>query len=576
MNPNRFKLNEMRAAAFEALRPVERRPLSEYIESALCLPSGLSAVPGPIKLWSFQRGLADAMTDELIERVTVIKGARLGYSTLLAGVVAFYCKIDPASILCVLPTDDDSRNFVVTQIESVFATSPALQDAIPVTRTGPFGDFSTMKFRRFPGGSLRVVSARSPRNLRAHTARVLIVDEADACTDTEEGSAILLAEKRTLSFGNRKIICGSSPTTTTGSYVAAAYENGDQRVFECPCPSCNTFHEIRWGDVRWPEGRPQEAAWCCPDCGVLHGEEYKHGMVEAGRWRATAPFNGHASFRLSCLIAPHPPAAWPKLAEEFLVARRRPETLRVFVNTVLGETWNDDDNDGPQPHELQALAEPISLENIPEEVIYVASGADVQGDRTELSTLGFTEADEWLVLDHRVIFGEPLRDEVWSDLADVLRERYPHPLGSTIGRDAVAIDASDGNTTNRVLSFAAGHRHLRVIPVKGAAGSRQPLTPTASKRSRALMIMGVDPLKTRLFDRLARRSGIRFSHALPLAYYEQLTSERPVVRYSRGQPHRIYERYPGKLAEALDCFVMALAARSAIATSPARRGAELN
>ena len=231
------RLNEIRFRTLEALRPVEIRPLSEFIESIIQLPSGLSAVPGPIKLWNFQKAIADAMTDPAIERVSVIKGARLGYSTLLAGVVAHFVKADPTSLLAVVPTDDDARNFVLNQIESVFSNSPELRDTIPITRSGMFNSYDTLRYRRFAGGSLRIVSARAPRNLRSHSARVLIVDEADAFEDTVEGAAIPLAEKRTLSFADRKIIIGSTPTTTLTSYVAAAYENSDQRIYECPCPS---------------------------------------------------------------------------------------------------------------------------------------------------------------------------------------------------------------------------------------------------------------------------------------------------------------------------------------------------
>ncbi len=518
------------------------------------------------------------MIDSAYERVTVIKGARLGYSSLLVAAIAHYIRNDPTSILAVLPTDDDTRNFIVSQIEPTFDASPALRGAIAEIHRGAqgLGNHDTMRHRRFPGGSLRVVSARSPRNLRSHSARVIVIDESDAMAMTEEGSPILLAERRSLSFGNRKIIIGSSPTTTTTSYVAAAYENSDKRVFQCMCPSCSAFSEVLWRDIRWPEGRPEKAEWLCPKCGVLHGDEFKQIMVEKGRWRATAPHvKGHAGFKINCLVAQHPPAAWGNLAREF-VAARRPEDLKVFTTTILGEPWSDDDDSGPQPHELQTLAEPINLENIPLETLFLSSGVDIQGDRIEVSTVGYTESDEWLVLNHQVIFGDPMRDEVWRDLAEILAERYNHPLGGTIGRDATCIDASDGNTTNRVLSFCAGHRHLRVIPIKGAAGSRTALTPTASKRSRSLMICGIDPLKTRLFDRLAKRTGIRFSNELPLVYYEQLTAEHSVIRYSRGQPHRVFERYAGRLAETLDCFIYSLAARSAVTIPTPRREAELS
>jgi phage terminase large subunit GpA-like protein len=576
MTPVRKALSEIRRSTLGVFRPAEQLPLSEWIERNIWLPSGLSAVPGPIALWKFQRELADAMIDPNIEKITVLKGSRLGYTSLLVGAIAHFIKNDPASILVVVPTDDDVRNFVVGQLESTFEASPTLKNVLPNPHSGG-KDRDTLKYRRGAGWSFRCVSARSPRNLRAHAARIVITDETDAFEVTVEGEAVALASKRSLTFPNRKLINGSSPTTESGSYVAAAFEQSDMRVFECRCQQCGDYHELKWAQIQWPEGKPREACWICDSCGGVHTDEQKPAMVAQGRWRALAPHvKGHAGFRLNCLIAPFAPASWGRLAEEFVQAKRKPETLRVFVNTILAETWREEDDGGPQPHELQSLAEPMSLADIPEEVIYLASGADIQGDRIELSTWGFTEDDEWLVLDHRQLFGDPLRDDaVWSDLADVLRERHPHPLGGTIGRDATCVDASDGNTTNRVLSFCAGHRHLRCIPIKGASGSRPPLTPTASKRSRALMIAGIDPLKSRLYDRLAKRTGIRFSDALPLAYYEQLTAERPVVRYARGQPTRIWERYAGRLAEALDCAIYTLAARSAVAVNPARRGAEL-
>jgi phage terminase large subunit GpA-like protein len=51
----------------------------------------------------------------LIERVTVIKSARIGYTTILVGALANYVHNDPSSLMCLLPVKDDARNFVVSQ-----------------------------------------------------------------------------------------------------------------------------------------------------------------------------------------------------------------------------------------------------------------------------------------------------------------------------------------------------------------------------------------------------------------------------------------------------------------------------
>jgi len=119
---------------------------------------------------------------------------------------------------------------------------PSLRGLADVRHRGL--DRNTLLSRRFPGGSLKIVAAKAPRNLRRHTARVLIVDEADAMEAGVEGNPIRLGERRTLSFPNRKIIVGSTPIFEDVSPVIRAYAASDARVFEVPCASCGTFVEI--------------------------------------------------------------------------------------------------------------------------------------------------------------------------------------------------------------------------------------------------------------------------------------------------------------------------------------------
>ena len=64
-----------------------------------------------------------------------------------------------------------------------------------------------------------------------------------------EGAPILLAEKRTLSFADRKIVVGSTPLIEETSTVLRSYGASDQRVFEVPCPSCGGFTEVLWQHI---------------------------------------------------------------------------------------------------------------------------------------------------------------------------------------------------------------------------------------------------------------------------------------------------------------------------------------
>ena len=69
---------------------------------------------------------------------------------------------------------------------------------------------------------------------------------------------------------------------------------------------------------------------------------------------------------------------------------------------------------------------------------------------------------------------------------------------------------------------------------------------------------------------------MRFSQTLEPYYFEQLTCERLVIRYQRGQPVRRFERIPGRRAEALDCLVYAHAARAGLQISLDARENELS
>ena len=373
-------LAEMRCLAFAALVPPPQIPLSEWIEAQVRLPEGLCACPGPMRLYPYQREIADCIGNPEIERVTLQKAARIGFSALLAAAIGSYCINDPSPILAVQPTQDDCRDFVVSDLEPMFKASTALAGIFgDEARTGQRGKTrNTVLSRQFPGGSLKIVPSKSPRNLRRHTARILCIDEADAMPDGPEGSPIELVIKRTLTFSDRKIILGSTPIDEETSNVCEAYAASDQRVFECPCPACGVFCEILWRHVEWEPNLPETAAYRCEACHTLIGDQYKPAMVEAGRWRALAPHvKGHAGFRLNALVSLLHNARWGVLAAEFLRAKNLPELLQVFVNTVLAEPWRNV-GDLIDEGSLQSRAEDFSLSKIPAEVLCITCGADIQ------------------------------------------------------------------------------------------------------------------------------------------------------------------------------------------------------
>ena len=122
---------DVRRRALASLLPPQRLPLSEWIEGNVVLPHGTTAMPGSMRLYPYQRGLADSIGDPTVERVTIVKAA-VGFTSLLTGALGHYVANEPAPILVLLPTESDCRDYVVSDVEPMFAASPALRGALSV------------------------------------------------------------------------------------------------------------------------------------------------------------------------------------------------------------------------------------------------------------------------------------------------------------------------------------------------------------------------------------------------------------------------------------------------------------
>ena len=87
------------------------------------------ALPGRVRLYPYHRSIADAITDPALERITMVKAARVGFTTLLTGAVGSYVVNEPSPILALLPTVDDCRDYMVVDAKPIFEVPSALRPA---------------------------------------------------------------------------------------------------------------------------------------------------------------------------------------------------------------------------------------------------------------------------------------------------------------------------------------------------------------------------------------------------------------------------------------------------------------
>jgi phage terminase large subunit GpA-like protein len=603
-------------ATWTAWRPAPRLMLSAWAEQNIILPEAQSARPGRFRNWPYMSEILDSIGDPLCERVTVIKPIRVGYTKALVAAIAGSAANQPCPIILLAPTDNDCRDMMIDEIQPVFESSPSISDLVAPPRNDGRSNLQRMTFRR--GGNLKILSARSPRNMRRHDAKILLIDEADAMDVTDEGDALVLAEGRTFAHEDRKIVVGSTPTLEGVSAVDSRYHDSDQRVYEVPCPHCGERFEILFserrrtiaagealvaadrgpkGYIEWPPGKPDEAYCVCPN-GCVIEEDLKPRMVAAGAWRATRPeVRGHRGYRMNAFMSLLAQAAWGKLAEEWLKAKRSgTATQQVFVNQIEGRVWTTSTT-ALSADSLSERVEPFSMTDIPEWVLGLTCGVDVQNNWLEATILGWPMPRRELRLDdRRAAFGSPavlmhhniqgstLEPSTWQALDAFLRRQWKHPNGWLMKIDGAAIDSGGGEgRTQQVYSFCQSRMGRGIFAIKGVPGARQVWERGAkSKGGYVHFNVAVDVLKTTVMDGLSAslwvKEGegpdapliinplaIRLSDELTPEWFDGATNERRRIKYDvNNRPKIVFAPIaPGKPTEKLDCLVYGFAVRHA-------------
>src|SRR4029453_12938265 len=149
---------------------------------------------------------------------------------------------------------------------------------------------STLLLKEVPNGSIALVGANSAAALRQTAAKIVLVDELDACPrDGEgEGSPLAIAEARARTFGpTRKVVLVSSPTERGRSLIEAEFLQTDQRRYEVPCPFCERRQVLTIDGLTWEPDQPETARYVCAQCRTPIDEGHTRALAAAGTGVAT-------------------------------------------------------------------------------------------------------------------------------------------------------------------------------------------------------------------------------------------------------------------------------------------------
>lgn len=560
---------------FRTLRPPPPQTVSQWADCYRRLSSEASAEPGK---WDtnrapYLRAIMDAINDPEIRKIVVKKAAQVGWTETINNYVAYYIARDPAPLLIIQPTLEMAQAWSKDRLAPMIRDTPALRGKVQDAKARDADN--TILHKSFIGGQLTIVGANSPASLASRPIRIVLADEVDRypVSAGTEGDPLTLAAKRQMTFWNAKTVLGSTATVKGASVIDREWLASDMRKYFVPCPDCGHSQDLRWENVRWDktgEGNskvhhPETAHYACEECGSLWDDVARFEAIQKGEWIAMRPeVAGIAGFHIPGFLS-----SWLTLetiVREFIAAKSDPALLQVFVNTVIGDVW-EEAGESIDPSSFIGRRENYDGETLPQEIAAITAGVDVQDDRLEVQLVGWAEKEQSWPFAYEVIRGDPAQQTIWRELDELLLRSFTNEHGMALRVKAAAIDMG-GHHGAEVLSFCRTRRSRRIFAIKGQNGPRTiwPKNATRGKKTgEELFMIGVDTAKEAIYGRLKiKEPGAGYVHFPHLdefdqEYFSQLTAEAVVTRYREGRPYRVWvARRPRN--EALDTFVYALAA----------------
>ncbi len=575
-------LNRVIKGAFILLKPPEKLHVDEWADKYRWISSESASEAGPWRTsrTPYSKDIMRAFTDPRVRIITIVAPSQVGKSEIQLNCLGYIIDNAPGSTMYVHPDLGVARSFSRQRIDPMLNDCKRLREKIQTKKKS--SNANTILQKSFPGGMLTIVGTESARALASTPVRYLIGDERDrwAFDVDGEGDPWELAEARQTTFYNAKALEASSPTVKGKSPIVKSFMQGTQAYWCHKCPECGEYHFILFEHIRY-ETEVKEIdnekiykatilGFACPNCGVITPEKVMKRQPQ--KWIEHNPEayeSGHVSFWISPFA--HPWRPWRAVVDKFLKVKDDPLKLKTFVNTVLGQPF-EDRGEIADEDTLLNRREDYGAE-LPEGVLALTCGVDTQDNRLEYEVVGHGYFGETWGIEKGYIMGVPDTEEVWARLDDVLDHVYKFKNGKGLKILMTCID-SGGHYTQEVYEYCRERFEKNVVAIKGKGGDIQYINlpkkvPIRGNKKKWtwLYTLGVDAGKSTIMCNLkVQTAGPKYCH-FPLggnydvSYFKGLLSERLVCKKTSSGFKWYWEKIPGHTRnEALDCRNYAMAA----------------
>ena len=573
------------------LRTVEPQTVVEWADKNFYLSPESSYIEGEWQTIPYQVAPLNSMGNDDIRIVNLVKSARVGYTKMILALIAYMIEHKKRNGILWQPTDGDRDEFSKEHVD------PMIRDVRAIRRLFPHYDKkskgNTIEYKLFTNSrQLFLKGGKSGKNYREKSVDFGIYDELsafDADID-KEGDAVSLGDVRMKGAAFPKSIRGSTPKEAGTCQISKAGDDAEEHFRRYyPCPHCGKGQILKWGGpdanfgIKYFDNDPTTAAYMCEHCAALIDNDELPAMDRAAVWTSdngVSTFDGNQYFAKDGQKITPPRSVtwymwaafcspggsnWEGIVRDFIQAKKDPLKLKVWVNTTLGEVW-EDDAEKVEFESLYMRREHYPHGKVPMKCLALIAGVDLQDDRIEVSIWGFgLDAESWLI-EHEVYYGDPGRLELWTAVEQYLiAASWEHESGATLRLMAGGFDTGGHHTTS-AYKFCKKHESRRFYALKGSNDLAAPLTsrPTRSNVERVrLFSVGTTEAKDLIYGCLKLVEPgpgyVHFPVSVDEEYFKQLTGEKKGTEYRNGRQVRRYKAFRPRV-EALDCYVYARAA----------------
>ncbi|MBN1469418.1 MAG: phage terminase large subunit family protein [Fusobacteriaceae bacterium] len=517
------KTVELLTDIYKSLAPPRDLKVWEWADQTRILSKEGSSQPGK---WNtdktpYLKRIMEVMSDPEVERVILMLGSQLGKTEAILNYIGRRFDIDPCPILFIQPSKKIAEQFSKERIIPLFRDTEVLAKKTK----------GTLLRKETRGGYLVLVSSKSTDELASKPIEVVLADEIDRYVKSaqKEGSPIALAEARTKTFWNRKIILASTPTIKGESAIEKEYHQSSMEEWCVPCPSCGEYQPFNWEMLDF-----ETAHMTCNYCACMHSEaEWKSGEA---KWIERIENKKIKGFHLGEMGSTW--RNWKTLIEEFLKVKEDQEKLQVFYNTSLAKTWELKKNSDFENawKEIMQRAEAYEAE-LPSQVLILTASVDVQKDRLEVNIIGWGVKRESWSIRYKILTGNPEQPEVWNKLTTFLQRKFKYKDGTEIPISLTCIDT--GDHTTQVYEYLT-ITPIKAVGIKGQGGAIPAIHKISDTNNYGLdiIMLGVDALKDTFFSLIeAKPNEYGYCH-YPIdkehneAYYKSLMSEEKRLKWN--------------------------------------------